>query len=179
MSKLVKILGSVIILLLLGFYGYSVITADDPDSEDLALERQTFEGVSQEELIIANEADALLRVLNNLTEVKLDGQIFNDPAFTRLVNNSKSLDPIDNFRRNPFAPIGEGDGVRVRPAADTTVDDESTSAPGGGDTGTSAGDTSIPDTSGDGTSVGGDTPDDDTSSDPLDGTGDDDDFFGF
>ena len=52
----------------------------------------------------AVETAQFLQKLNELTEIKLNGDIFGDPRFTTLVDNSEPVLEVPKGRANPFAP---------------------------------------------------------------------------
>lgn len=55
----------------------------------------------------------VVTILRNLSVIKLDDSVFQNPAFSLLTDVSIALPPITNQgRRNPFAPVGaEGNTI--------------------------------------------------------------------
>ena len=108
-SRFAKI-GAVVAILLGGILVYSIVAKPAPDQT--SFEKTDFTTDSQSQ----SEAQDLLRMLQNLKNLKLDGTLFADPAFIRLEDFSRPLEPQEPGRINPFAPLG---AINTRPASST------------------------------------------------------------
>jgi len=69
----------------------------------------TEEPVLASENVTGTNTESERELVNNLLElrsIKLEGQIFSDPAFARLRDFSTAIVSEPIGRRNPFAPLG-------------------------------------------------------------------------
>lgn len=53
----------------------------------------------------------VLETLGNLRSIKLDNSIFSDPLFISLSDFGVNIPPAAAGRRNPFAPVGQGNSA--------------------------------------------------------------------
>lgn len=114
MSKTFKIIIGVVVIVVVLALVYSIFSSGDSNSSDQAVNTVSFSSLNPNSPTpVPNEAARLVRMLQNLENIELDGAIFSDPAFLVLIDFSKIIAPIDNYRQNPFAPIGVGNGRRV------------------------------------------------------------------
>lgn len=90
------VLGAVVggLVLVLGYY----IWSSQGSSPLLSSSDEGTSAVSQE----------LLMTLGKLRTIKLDTNIFSDPAFVSLTDFGVTIPPEAAGRRNPFAPVGVG-----------------------------------------------------------------------
>jgi len=109
-SRFAKI-GAVVVILLVAILIYSVTASPAP--EEVSFERTDFTTDTQSQ----SEAQDLLRMLQNLKNLRLEGTLFANQAFIRLADFSRPLEPQEPGRANPFAPLGV---AGVRSASSTT-----------------------------------------------------------
>lgn len=81
---------------------------DAPDTSNVAepAGEQASVGLPAEEGVSAEEGRAILALLNDLKNIRLDESFFADTIFVSLIDWSVSLEPEPKGRPNPFAPIG-------------------------------------------------------------------------
>ena len=83
---------ALIILLVLGFWAYSLYTGNNPQGPALTTSQQS--PISQD----------LLTTLSSLHTITLDSSIFTDPLFVSLSDFGVQIPAEAAGRRNPFAP---------------------------------------------------------------------------
>lgn len=110
MSKFIKIAIGIVVVLVIFFVVSKIIKSDEKTDNRQVATRVDYSDT--ENLAVSGEAAALLRTLNNLEKVELNGDIFFDPAFRDLVDYSKVINPIQKYRQNPFSPIGSPNSIR-------------------------------------------------------------------
>lgn len=52
----------------------------------------------------SQEAEILLRQLNDIKSIQINNELFSDPRFTTLVNNTTEVEPSSIGRSTPFEP---------------------------------------------------------------------------
>ncbi len=80
----------VVVVLALAYFAYTSLSSPSPTT------------IVQENPVSQN----LLVALSNLHTIKLNGAIFQDPAFQSLSDFGVTIPPQPTGRRNPFAPLG-------------------------------------------------------------------------
>lgn len=132
MSKVIKIVIGVVVLIAVIFLVYKVTSSEEKTPDNQVAERVDY--TTAENVVATGEAAALLRTLKNLEKVELDGAIFSDPAFQILFDYSKDITPIQKYRQNPFSPIGTPNTIRRDSVITGSIE---TDAPAGGPQATS------------------------------------------
>lgn len=56
----------------------------------------------------------VLDTLNNMKNLRLDGRLFETPAFQALVNTERQIVPEPVGRQNPFSPVGADEDVLMQ-----------------------------------------------------------------
>ncbi len=107
--KIIKLLIlSVIVFIVIGFFGFYFFKEDSGP-----LLKSAVTGGSP-------ESQQILNALNELKNIKLDGQIFTDPVFQGLEDFTRQVNEEPKQRPNPFAPISPSNpnsGVFTPPPA--------------------------------------------------------------
>jgi hypothetical protein len=96
MNRLVTIIGAIALLVVGGLIWSQLTSGDSPILSSSENEAQSSATVS-----------ALLQ----MRSLKLDGRLFDNPAFVSLVDTNREIIPEPVGRQNPFAPIGADDVV--------------------------------------------------------------------
>ncbi len=87
-QNLLMLLGIVLIVVL----GYYLYTQSNATELQVGTERQQ----------VALESAVILRNLNKIKTVNLEGEIFSNPRFTNLVDFTEPINPQSVGRSNPF-----------------------------------------------------------------------------
>jgi len=117
-----------IIILALGIGAYFAVIAIQAHAQDTGLVSsssgtpESITSVASQRITTTN--NQVLLLLRSLSVIDLDDTLFRNPAFGLLSDQSVSLPAITTQgRRNPFAPIGSGNGVTAEiietPATET------------------------------------------------------------
>ncbi len=108
--KTQKIFIIVIVLLLLGVFGYRVFTKE-PD-------------VLVDESAVLSDTEIagkdILILVEKLKAISIDQSLFSSPMFSNLRDFSQTVFPESKGRTNPFATIGSDGSFSVTPTATTT-----------------------------------------------------------
>lgn len=70
---------------------------------------------------VNTQGSATVSALLEMRALKLDGRLFDNPAFVSLVDTNKEIIPEPVGRANPFAPIGTDDVLISAPNNDTIL----------------------------------------------------------
>ena len=65
------------------------------------------------------ESTEILKALQELKKLSIDGSVFDSAAFKSLVDYTLAVNPEDKQRPNPFAPIGSEDQGKPPPKKTT------------------------------------------------------------
>lgn len=91
----------VLLLLAAMFFGYMTLFSENPD------EAMTEEG-TEGEIATQNAGDELVKLLDQLRAIRMDGKIFASPSFRMLRDETRQVVDEPVGRNNPFAAIGAG-----------------------------------------------------------------------
>lgn len=105
MSKKLKILMAVLIILII-FFVYSVFFSGDNKKENnLSVSNNATQTGATAKTDSFAEGQEILDMLSSLKSVKMDTSFFNDKTFKSLVDFSVEIAPQPAGRSNPFSPI--------------------------------------------------------------------------
>lgn len=93
----------VLILIIIIFYGYSLLSKKGIDTKNLISDTSSNPTTSQAD-------QDFLNTLSKVQGIKIDTSIFSDQAFNSLTDDSQPIVPGQPGRTNPFAPIGVDSG---------------------------------------------------------------------
>lgn len=100
-NTLKKIIVPVIIAALL-YAGYNFFLKGDSSADLL-----TVSTVSSDDAL----GTEIIKAINQISTLKLDRSIFDDPIFSTLVDRSEQINPEKSGRDNPFAAIGSANSA--------------------------------------------------------------------
>lgn len=123
LRNLLIFLGIAVALFAVYFIFFKNNTAPKPAATTSALSSTTRNSATAPLAASGNATGSqLLSLLNRVTTLTLNDDIFANPAFALLSDISITLPPVDaRGRRNPFAPIGAGNAIIVVPTTETTT----------------------------------------------------------
>ncbi len=98
-----KLIITLLVLVIIGFFGYSIFFNTTPDASDLDIATLASNVENQDILTLADK----------LRAVTFDQSIFTSNLFLGLVDYETVLYPEAQGRTNPFAPIGTNDSTTI------------------------------------------------------------------
>ncbi len=113
-TKYKKLIITIIVIVGL-FLAYSIFFGGNLEREGLL--RSSVSTTSQTSTDILGEE--IIRAINQISSLKLDDSVFDNPVFRRLVDRSERIEPEDPGRDNPFAPIDVSLATQARGDAST------------------------------------------------------------